>query len=299
MKKTVIITAVVAAIAPQALASETFGLCGGSDGGFYNALAGSIDTGIAKEAGRKKIQVQTEVLETYGSMENIDLYSSGDCALMIVQPDALNVSSFAGSYDYYQAHTEAAYWLANKEHGIGDLEDIEGKHKQWRIVIVDGSGSDVTMRSFVSEDKGYQGLYDSAIYADDTYDAASIVAQGKYNHNGTHVKVAGTLMITRPGAFSADIVSDFKGKLMVGELTDGDFNDAKAADGSKLYQNCEISKKHTQGLERASWGSQDTICMRAAVVVNRSWFEQFDRNEARALRSVVKKAVNRSLAGLE
>jgi hypothetical protein len=187
----------------------------------------------------------------------------------------------------------------NLDYAIEDLEDVEGKEKDYRIAITEGSGADVTLHNFANEDKGYQGNYDTAIPAMDSYDAVSMVAQGVYNHNGEQVKVAGTLLVTRAGVISDEIVSDFKGKIGIGELTDGDFNDAQNAMGQALYNKCNIEKKHSKGLDRASWGSQDTVCMTAFVVADRDIFADVEgRKEQRSLQRALKKAINKSLKGL-
>lgn len=274
MKKTILAATIAMGAAFSPIASA-LNICTGNEGGGYERLGKAI-------AGNLK--TKASIINTNGSLENIELFDSKECDIAIVQNDALAVTPPSRPFKSKSAHEEVVYWFYNKKNGFEDLEDVEGKEKDYRIVIIQDSGSDVTMQNFVKEDSGYAGLYNTAILAEDAYDAADIASEGVYQTgDGKQVKVAGFIYVTRPGAFSNDIVTDFKGKLAIGELTDGDFNDAEAF-GERLYRSCDLSSDYTKGMPKASWGSQSTICMDAKVIYAK---DLKDRS--------VKKAINRAV----
>ena len=149
------------------------------------------------------------------------------------------------------------------------------------MVIVDDSGSIITMRSFKNEDSGYEVNYDTAIKVDELYDAVDIVSDGKYKGK----KVAGVLYVGNN--IPAEIVSDFSSKVAVGEATDGDFNDAKDSEGGQLYESCKVSKSKLGGLSTSNTFSDiSTVCVSSMIVY------KTDYEQDRAL-AVVKRSVNK------
>lgn len=282
MKKVLLAAALIAVSA--ASVAEDFVIATGSEGGGYEALGKKVVTSITKQGRKQDVEFDFEVINTNGSIENIDLFNSGKAQAAIVQADALNVKAPTESYKAKTAHVEKVWWLYNLKNKFKDLEDIEGK-KDVRMVLIDESGATVTMQSFTAEDKGYQNNLNSALYADDFYDAADMVCEGKSEGK----KIAGLLYVGK--SIPSEITQDFKGCVGIGEATDSDFNDAKDVNGDKLYQSCEIKTSELKGMTGGSYGSQDTVCVRAMVIYKDN-FE--DREENRA----VKKGVTKALRGL-
>ena len=264
--------------------ADDFVISTGSEGGGYERLGHMIVAQISKQAKKNKVDFDFIVINSNGSIENIENINSGDAQAAIVQADALNIMSPTVPFKAKSAHTETVYWIYNVKHGYSDLEDIEG-NKKVGLVLVDGSGAVVTMQSFAQEDSGYKVNFDNAIYADDLYDAFDIVSEGSSNG----VKVAGLLYVG--SQIPVEVAHDFKGKVAVGEATDSDFNDAEDVNGDPLYTNCEVVKAKTFGLVD-SWGSPDTVCVKAMVIYTNDFD---DKKEARA----VKKGVTKALRGLK
>ncbi len=282
MKKAILLAAAIMSVSFTSVADD-FVIATGSEGGGYERLGHTIANSIGKQARKEDVRFDFEILNTNGSMENIELFNSGDAQAAIVQADALNIKTPTASYKAKGAHIEKVWWLYNIKNKKSDIEDIEGD-KKIRMVLIDDSGAVVTMQSFVAEDDGYQVNFDSALYADDFYDAADMVCEGKADGK----KIAGLLYVGK--SIPAEIAQDFKGCVGIGEATDSDFNDAKDVNNEPLYTNCTIERNQLQGMKGGSWGGQDTVCVRAMVIYSNG-FEEKNVNR------VIKKGVNKALRG--
>lgn len=283
MKKVILLAAALVGFSLTAVADD-FAIATGSEGGGYERLGHKLVGSINKQARKKDIRFDFEVLNTNGSIENIDLFNSGEAQAAIVQADALNIKKPTASFKAKTAHQEKVWWLYNLKNKYEDLDEIEGK-KDLRMVLIDDSGAVVTMQSFVAEDEDYEINYSTALYADDFYDAADMVCEGKSDSK----KIAGMLYVGK--SIPAEIAQDFKGCVGIGEATDSDFNDAKDVNNEPLYTNCKIERNQLQGMKGGSWGGQNTVCVNAMVIYSNS-FEEKEVNR------VVKKGVNKALRGL-
>jgi len=279
MKKSFItkltVIALTFVLSMSAAQADDFIITTGSQGGGYERLGHMFMAQIKQQ----KVDLDLEVVNSNGSVENIECINTGECQAAIVQLDALNINPPKGMFKTKYAHTEKVLWLYNKGLGFSDLSDIEGK-KDVFIVIVDGSGAQVTLNSFVQEDAGYKVNADSAIYADDFYEAVSIVADGRSGSK----KVAGTLYVG--ASIPAEIANDFKDKVLVGEATDSDFNDAEDINGEPLYTNCEIEKQVLRGMNTSTWSNPSTVCVKAAIVYK----ADYDKKTMKALNKAATKA---------
>ncbi len=254
----------------------------GGEGGGYESLGKAIAQQVKKQSSKRGVDFDIEVVNSNGSVENIELLNDGDAQIAIVQADALNVNRPTVQVRTKSAYQETVFWIYNKKNGVEDLEDIEGSDKEL-IVLVDGSGATITMKSFVQEDKGYSKNLESAIYADDNYDAADIVSEGRYNGK----RVAGMLYVGK--SIPSEISKDFTG-LAIGELTDSDFNDAKDIGGESLYKNCDVLTNKIGGMSTSTIFKPSTICVNAMVVYA-------DTFESKGETRVIKKSINKALRG--
>lgn len=242
--------------------ADDFNIATGSEGGGYERLGYKIVHQVSRQAEKKNVRLDYEVLNTTGSVENIELFNEGDVQAAIVQGDSLSMYPPTKPYKSKTAHTEMVYWFANKEHGVDDLEDIEGDPKK-AVVIVDGSGASVTWDNFAKEDKGYKvNVEKGTVYAEDLYEAFEIVSEGTYEGKD----VVGLLHVTRAGALSSELREDFSKTVAIGEATDSDFADAEDNEGKDLYTTCEIERRAKAGWDTMSMGDPDTICMKAKVI---------------------------------
>ncbi len=268
------------------VSADDFIIATGSEGGGYEALGYRIVEQAKKQSDKKRVDFDFEVINTNGSLENIELYNDGEVQAAVVQADALNIAPPSRTFKSRSAHQEVIYWFANKKNGYLDLEDIEGK-KDVLMVLVDGSGASVTMGSFVQEDKGYEVNLATAILADDLYEAMDIVSEGVYEGK----KVAGVLHVTRAGKISSELREDFSNRIVIGELTDSDFNDALDANKEPLYIPCEVDKRSAAGFRTATTFKPDTLCMTAKII----YTQDFEDKKARR---IIKKSVVKATRGL-
>jgi len=279
LKSILTATILATSLVGTALADD-FIITTGGEGGGYERLGHMFASHIKKQ---KRHDLEPEVVNSTGSLENIECINLGDCHAAIVQMDALNLSPPKIPVKTKPAHTEYVYWLYNKEYNYTDIEDIEGKEDLY-ITVGDGSGSRVTLDSFAQEDSGYKVNVDNAIYVDDLYEAVSAVADGRYNNK----KVVGTVYVG--STIPAEIAEDFKSKVWVGEATDGDFNDAKDLNGEPLYFNCEVNKGNLRGMNTSTWSNPDTVCVKASII----FINDLEKDDLKA----VKKAATKAVRGL-
>lgn len=258
----------------------------GEHGKGYYTVGKQVGAAIVKRAESKRVPVTVNIMTTAGSVENLELLNDGDVDVAIAQMDAINVAQMSRGILAKPYGTETVFWVYNKKHGILDLEDIEG-NEDYVIVLVEGSGAQVTMRSFAQEDAGYLYNLNSAVLVDSAYDAADLVSQGKVLSGPSKgKKVAGLIYVG--SSMTSEISEDFN-NLVIGELTDGDFNDAVDINGEGLYTSCDISSKITDAMPVGTILDPDTVCVRAAVV--------YAADIEGKLGSVVKRGVNRATSG--
>jgi len=266
--------------------AEDFKIITGGEGGGYERLGKLIVANVKNQASKKGLNFDYEVLNSAGSIENIERFNDGEVQAMIAQADALNVMPLSKLFKAKASHTEYVFWIYNKENGFKDIEDVEGK-EDVLVVLVDGSGGMVTMRSFAKEDGGYEVNLEEALHADDLYDAVDMVADGK--HKGK--KVAGVLYVST--SIPAEIVADFSSKVAVGEATDGDFNDAEDVNGDSLYNNCDIIDSQLNGLSSSNtFTDLSTVCVQAMVVYTT------ELEQGKTAVRAIKKGINKALRNL-
>lgn len=284
MKKLLIATTLV--LGSFTATADDLVIATGSEGGGYEKLgyeiAKSVSTQVSKSKG--KVELDIEVVNSTGSVENLEMFNDGDVQIAIVQGDSLSLYPPSKSFKSKTAHTEVVYWFLNKKNDIEDLSDLEGDTDKL-VVIVEGSGAEVTWHNFAKEDTGYKVNVDKGtIYADDLYEAFEIVSEGIYEGK----TVAGLLYVTKSGKISPELRADFGKKVVIGEATDSDFNDAKDENGNSLYTTCEVDKKGAANFETVTTFSPDTICMKAKVIYS-------DDFEDKKTKRVISKGITKAL----
>lgn len=272
----------------QASPPPVLKFCTGGVGGFYEGLGTSIGGKITNELGTKLM-----VLTTGGSVDNAKKLKTGECDIAIIQSDAVITQPMPASFKAVNAHEEVVYWLFPKGGPVDDFGDMEDDTvaKKYAFATVKGSGAAVTLNNWIKTDKDYAGAV--PVEFKDWYSAAEAVAQGFTMDSGVRVDIAGMLYIGRLGMLPADITSDFGTQIVVGEVKDSSFADAKDANGNALYTECAIPKGKTSGLERSNgFSDQKTYCLRAQVVFNNAYLNGLDDAETTAVRRAVDKGIN-------
>lgn len=255
--------------------------CTGGEGGFYESLGAAIAPAIVKGTG-----IESKVLNTGGSVENAEMLKDGDCDIAIMQADAAITQPLPPDVKVVDAHSETVFWLFSKK-GVNDFGKMEqdALAKKYAVATVSGSGAGVTLKHWIETDDDYKGVV--VVEFDDWYAAAEAAAQGYVKKAGVNVEIAGMLYISRPGKITTDVTEDFGSQLIVGEINDSSFADAKDANGNPLYTACTVGNKEASGLKIDTLGAADTYCVRAQVVYNNEW-HQSDRK----LRKAVDKGIN-------
>ncbi|CAM0017479.1 hypothetical protein VPHD239_0123 [Vibrio phage D239] len=284
--KNILVALAVSAISLSATAGD-FVIKTGSEGGGYFKAGSRVGHSISAEQvkmnkklnkkGKEPVDFDIEVETSNGSIENIQAFNDGDAQGIMVQVDALNLEKPSFKYKVRTSHTEPVLWIYNKEHGYEDLSDVEGR-KDFAVVIVEGSGGNVTFNSFIMEDDGY--AKNPTVEAMDLEDALDIVAEGEYEG----VKVAGMIHVSN--TLPRDTVADYANFVQVGEATDGDFNDATDVEGNKLYTNCSIDLKRMGGLKASTWTNPDTVCVKSVFAWNT---QDLSRNEQKVVSKAARK----------
>ena len=272
----------------QAAPPTNLKFCTGGVGGFYEGLGTSIGGKITNDIGNT-----LKVINTGGSVENAKRLKQGDCDIAIIQSDAVITQPMPASFKAVNAHEEVVYWLYPKGGEVDDFGDMEDDSvaKKYAFATVKGSGASVTLNNWIKTDKDYAGAV--PVEFKDWYSAAEAVAQGFTMDSGVRVDIAGMLYIGRAGMLPADITSDFGGQILVGEVNDDSFANAKDANGNPLYTHCGIPKDKTSGLGRSnSISDQATYCLRAQVVFNNAYLNGLDEAETTLVRRAVDKGIN-------
>lgn len=272
----------------QAMAAPpTLRFCSGGEGGFYEQIATAIGQTITRLDGG-----ELKVINTGGSVENAEKLKDGTCDIAVIQNDAVVSLPMPADIKVVDAHEEVIYWLHGKA-GVDDFGKMEKDSvaAKYAFAAVEGSGALVTVRNWIKTDKDYEGA--RIVEFKDWYSAAEAVSQGYVSKAGVRIEIAGMLYIGRGGKIPADITEDFGKQILIGEVNDNSFEDAKDANNNPLYTHCSVSKEARSGLETSTtMSSPDTYCLRAQIVFNNDYLAGLNAEEGRKVRRAVDKGIN-------
>lgn len=282
---------------PYVGAVDKLTACSGGEGGQYERTMKSVMSEIGPRA--KKVlghNVDVKVINTGGSLENVELLNDGTCQIAIMQADVANIANLPPKVSIVDAHEEVVYWLYSLQNDVSDFGTMENSvnYEKFAIATVEGAGVNSTLANFVREDEDYKNI--QVVEFSDWYDAAEAVANGYTLRNGKKVQIAGMLYTGMRGVISSDITEQFAKKIGVGELDDSDFHAAKDRNGSPLYKQCQLTGEDMAGLTDKFLSDQDTVCMRAQVVVNEAVYDDLPKPDAKKLRKEVKKSINKMVS---
>lgn len=255
---------------PVLAATDSIKICTGNESGVY------YDVGKTLQKWSKNIPIQ--VIESEGSLDNIELSTLGQCDAFIAQPDALNQAATERPSvkkifrSVGTLHREYLQVLCGRESGYDDLGDLEGTTATLNIGPP-GSGSWVTWQNLVKEDSGYESI---KTVSDPNDLALSAVSGGDTD-----------CMLVASGLNSGTMQSansNYGDAITLVGANDKDFNDATSIDGKTLYTYAEIDGIYDN--LNGSWGI-DTISWNAQVYANT---ESMDSKKLSALASLVAKS---------
>jgi TRAP-type uncharacterized transport system substrate-binding protein len=267
---------VVAATSAQA-AGPSFKLCtGNSQLNYYKA-------GYMLKA--KSTSVQVDVVETKGSLDNLDKVTNGECDGAFVQSDALlvysnrNAKAIAAIERAGVLYQEQAHMICNRKLDLGRMVNLT---KDMTVAIgPDGSGAHTTWDAFVLADKKRYGQINTDVRAG--IRAVQAVA------DGTQVQCALVITALNSSFMKGDAQNAGDRVVLVG-TDDRDMTTvAKDARGQYVYSYGEIPAGTYPRIQPAGtvYGTKaiGTIQVDAIFIANTSWIDAHDRDYDSLLRA--------------
>ncbi len=255
--------------------TPTFRLCTGSSAGNYFKAGHHL----------KKLSPNVEVIETQGSLDNLDRMLSGKCDGAFVQSDALRVYSSRNAQAISQIeragvlYQEHAHLLCNRNAGVNRIVHLKNTHTV--AVGPDGSGARTTWEAFV--------LADKKLYAPVKIDnrsgvrALSAVADGSAVQCMLWVGALGSSYMKNDASQSGDRI------VLVGTDDRDMVKTAKDSRGQPVYAYGEIPAGTYPRIQPSGtvFGTKavDTITVDALFVTNVGWINANERAYDTILRS--------------
>ena len=209
------------ALAPDVVQSlaPTFKLCTARAEGNYHRFGEIIQTYAANG-------VLIEIINTNGSMQNLEFMQNGTCDGAYVQRNAFGVyaeKNPSSGYNFERVATPAvefAHMICNRDSDIDDVGDLPGKTL---LVDVVGSGTELTWSEFVYMDDTYANVHTENVGGTA---ALTRVANGQSDCM-LFVASLNTRLLQRANSLGDNVV--------LVPVNDWDFNDMEYGHG-KLFQ---------------------------------------------------------------
>jgi TRAP-type uncharacterized transport system substrate-binding protein len=260
--------AVLAVTSAQAAEKPHFRLCTGNSQLNY-FKAGHM---LKKQADA----VVVDVVETKGSIDNLDKMSAGECDGAFVQNDAMlvysskNATAISGMERAGVLYQEQAHMICNRNANLGRMVNLT---KEMTVAIgPDGSGAHTTWDGFVMADKKRYGV----VNVDTRSGQRALAAVA----DGTQVTCA--LVVTALGSsFFKNDAQALGDKLILVGTDDRDMAHTKDARGKTIYDYGEIPADTYPKIQPSGtvFGTKavGTIKLDAIFVANTGWI---NANEA-------------------
>ena len=238
-------------------------LCTASATGNYYASGQEI----ARQVVRSGIKVQ--LMETAGSMDNLEKMAANECDASIVQKDAYLVYQDLHRGERLDIrwprhlYDEFVHLVCRRDSGIESIQDLSTPSASHTLLIgPPGSGSAITWGSFMLLAPTYAGVKTEDIGADE---ALQRVRSGG----------ASCLMFISGLRSRYSSIIDQSGDLLgLASVDDSDFGKAKFA-GQPIYAFKDIPKGTYDMLQAPSGSAVETLTVKAMFIVNSDWAESF------------------------
>jgi TRAP transporter TAXI family solute receptor len=241
---------------------------GGASGNYYWV-------GKQLEANTKG-SISVNVVETRGSMDNLDKIVTAECDGAIVQNDALRVfqsrnpRSLGNIERVTSLYREYVHLVCNRQSGIDRVTDLTNRHTV--AIGPAGSGSSVTWEGFVLADKKKYGPVNTSPLA-----GLRALAAVK---DGSQVQC----MLFTAGLNSQFVKEDIQAagdRVVLVKADDRDFDNAVDDKGRKIYTFADIPgglyrKIQPSGLTCIGSCAVPTVAVDAVAIMRTEWI---DRNE--------------------
>ena len=234
----------------------------------------------------KATSVDVEVIETKGSIDNLDQIVGGQCDGAFVQSDALLVysaknaraiSSLERAGTLYQ---EQAHMLCNRSADVDRVVDV--KSNKFTVAVgPDGSGANTTWAAFVLADRDRY----SPVLTDTRAGLRALSAIA----DGSQVQ-CGLFMVALNSSFMKNDAAALGDKIVLVGTDDGDMGDAaKDSRGQPVYSYSEIPAGTYPAIQPGGtlYGTKavKTIAVDALFVVNTDWINANERPYDAVLRA--------------
>ncbi|GEM_PF-6927207 len=240
----------------------------GSPKGVYTKYATALRDKVVEMAKMRGLTPPEIVIATSnGSLENVTRLGKGEAQLAPVQPDVWYHFKEHGKGApklqlLTQLHEEYAYLLCNRAAKITSVDYFEKNNAE---LITVGSGAAVTWRAWVELDKDYAR-------SKPIFEASPAVALQKVAAGG------GAPCLLYVAGLNNDFLkvdaAKLADKVVLTEIDDGDFNDAKDFRGERIYQFTDLPKNTFGKLQPGGVFNNtgpETLKQRAILVADADW----------------------------
>jgi TRAP transporter TAXI family solute receptor len=229
---------------------------------FATGPKGAIYYEVGEMLKKAAPDIEVQVIETTGSVENIELLKSGQADAALVQSDVLTKLPQEKT-EQTALYLEAVQLIANRKADIISVKDIDPK-KHRIYVGPKGSGTAVTWDGLCEQDNSYRKI---PIEYADYKTALTHVAQ---DPNALMLFVGG---LNSPLIRGADQYSAQTGSLCLASVDDWDFDNKKDQNGNRIYTFVEIKKGTYPSLQRGLVFNRkiSTLAVKAVLTLKTDW----------------------------
>lgn len=273
---TVVLLAVLAtSCVANAQTKPQLNLCTGAESGNY-FYAGNVLKKYSQSA-------NVNVIETRGSVDNLDRILAGQCDAAFVQTDALRVYGdrnprIIPAIERAQVlYEEYVHFLCNREQKLGRITDLTSKHTV--AIGPDGSGSAVSWAAMVAADKKKYGNIPT--------DPRSGVRALSAVADGTQVQCMLFTAALKPSLITND-ATPLAQRIVMVPANDRDFDGAKDQRGRKIYTFKDIPANLYGALQPSglmNYKAVETVTVEAVLVVSSNWIAENERQYDGVLRA--------------
>ena len=277
MNKLILASLAAIALNTSAYAADTFRLCTG------NSALNYFKAGHYFKAASTSVPV--EVIETKGSLDNLDKLSNGQCDGAFVQSDAMlvysskNAKAISGIERAGVLYQEQAHMICNRKVDLGRMVNLNKSHTV--AVGPDGSGGRTTWDAFV--------LADKARYSVVNTDARSGVRALSAVAEGTQVQCALIVTALNSSFMKNDAQQQGDNVVLVGTDDRDMTKTAKDSRGQPVYAYGEIPAGTYPKIQPsgAVYGTKaiGTIQVDAIFVASTDWINTHEKEYDTLLRS--------------
>ena len=258
---------------------------------------------LKKEAGN--LNVEVEIVESTGSLENVRRLAHGETDAALVQSDVLALlpKNFPGKKliaEQSAIYQEAVQMVANTSSKVKSVGDLDPK-KHVIYTGPEGSGTAVTWKGLCLQDKVYEKIQvKHADYSVALREVASNPNAVMLFVSGLHSKVLD----------EAEALAKKTGKLRLVAVDDRHFDDKKDEHGNKIYHFVNIPtdvypylQKESRGWFSWLWSSSTkTLAVQAVLVLRTEWLKSYGEDAMDALSFAVLQVapeINQKVGGLK